>query len=74
MKYILVTMDYVSKMVEAISLDENKRKREVVFLKKNIISRFGVPLMIISDRGSHFCNKMFWEALLKYGVKQHKVA
>ena len=43
------------------------------FLKENIFSRFGVPKAIISDGGSHFCNKPFENLLAKYGVK-HKVA
>ncbi|RVW42684.1 Retrovirus-related Pol polyprotein from transposon 17.6 [Vitis vinifera] len=43
------------------------------FLKENIFSRFGVPKAIISDGGTHFCNKPFETLLAKYGVK-HKVA
>ena len=43
------------------------------FLKENIFSRSGVPKVIISDGGSHFCNKPFENLLSKYGVK-HKVA
>ena len=43
------------------------------FLKENIFSRFGVPKAIISDGGSHFCNKPFESLLTKCGVK-HKVA
>ena len=42
-------------------------------MKENIFSRFGVPKAIISDGGSHFCNKPFENLLTKYGVK-HKVA
>ncbi|RVW12692.1 Retrovirus-related Pol polyprotein from transposon opus [Vitis vinifera] len=40
---------------------------------ENIFSRFGVPKAIISDEGTHFCNKPFETLLAKYGVK-HKVA
>ncbi|KAL6335089.1 hypothetical protein AAG906_026469 [Vitis piasezkii] len=39
----------------------------------NIFSRFGVPKAIISDGGTHFCNKPFETLLAKYEVK-HKVA
>lgn len=73
-KYILVVVDYVSKWVEVTALADNEGKRVVAFLKKIIFSRFGVPRKIISDGGSHFCNKVFRAALTKYGVKQHKVA
>ena len=73
-KYILVEVDYVSKWVEEVALPENDGKSVVAFLKKNIFSRFGTPRAIISDGGSHFCNKVFSSLLAKYGVKQHKVA
>ncbi|RVW82132.1 Pro-Pol polyprotein [Vitis vinifera] len=37
------------------------------------VSKFGVPNAIISDEGTHFCNKPCETLLAKYGVK-HKVA
>ena len=45
----------------------------VRFLRKNIFARFGTPRAIISDGGSHFCNKQFDSLLSKYGV-MHRVA
>ena len=71
--YILVGVDYVSKWVEAVPCRATDHKAVLKFLKENIFSRFGVPKAIISDGGSHFCNKPFENLLSKYGVK-HKVA
>ena len=71
--YILVAVDYVSKWVEAIATPTNDNKVVMNFLRKHIFCRFGVPRAIISDGGSHFCNKPLEALLLKYGVK-HKVA
>ena len=71
--YILVRFDYVYKWVEAVSCRAADHKVVLKFLKENIFSRFGVPKAIISDGGSHFCNKPFENLLAKYGVK-HKVA
>lgn len=70
--YILVAVDYVSKWVEAIALPNNEAKSVVTFLKKNIFTRFGTLRAIISDGGSHFCNKAFNTLVGKYGVT-HKV-
>ena len=39
------------------------------FIRRNIFSRFGTPRVVISDEGSHFCNKLFASLLSKYGVK-----
>ena len=59
MKYILVAVYYVSKYVEDIALANNEGKSVTTFLKRNIFSRFGAPRAIISDGGSHFCDKFF---------------
>ncbi|RVW61918.1 Gag-Pol polyprotein [Vitis vinifera] len=71
--YILVGVDYVSKWVEAVPCKHNDHRVVLKFLKENIFLRFGVPKAIISDEGTHFCNKPFETLLAKYGVK-HKVA
>jgi len=70
--YILVAVDYVSKWVEAVALPNNEARSVVAFLKKSIFTRFGTPRAIISDGGSHFCNRAFDSLLAKYGVN-HKV-
>ncbi|XP_020981468.1 uncharacterized protein LOC110272993 [Arachis duranensis] len=66
-------VDYVSKWVEAVATPTNDNKVVMNFLKKNIFSKFGVPRALISDGGSHFCNRPLETLLLRYGVK-HKVA
>jgi hypothetical protein len=71
--YILVAVDYVSKWVEAMACKKNDHRTVVKFLKENVLSRFGTPRAIISDQGTHFCNKPFESLMLKYGVI-HKVA
>jgi len=37
------------------------------------LSRFGIPRAMISDGGTHFCNKSFESLMKKYGIT-HKVA
>ena len=58
-EYILVAVDYASKWVEAVPSRTNDNKVFVIFLKENIISRFGAPRAIISDKRSHFYNRAF---------------
>ena len=71
-EYILVVVDYVSKWVEAVATLYNDAKTVVKFLKKNIFSRFGVPRILISDGGTHFCNNQLQKVLKQYNLT-HKV-
>lgn len=71
--YILVVVDYVSKWVEVVALPMNDVKVVVCFLKNYIFARFGVPLALISDEGTHFMNKLMENMLRKYNVK-HKIS
>nr|XP_016435170.1 PREDICTED: uncharacterized protein LOC107761472 [Nicotiana tabacum] len=63
----------MSKWVEAAALPTNDTRVVVEFLKKNIFTRFGTSRAIISDGGTHFCNRAFEKLLAKYDVR-HKVA
>ncbi|XP_062008347.1 uncharacterized protein LOC133725208 [Rosa rugosa] len=71
--YILLAVDYVSKWVEAKATRTNDSKVVVDFVKSNIFTRFGTPRAIISDGGSHFCNRSFEALLRKYNIT-HKVS
>ena len=57
--YILLVVDYVSKWVEAKATKTNDAKVVVDFVRSNIFCRFGIPWAIISDQGTHFCNRAF---------------
>ena len=67
--YILLAVDYVSKWVEGTSCPRNDAITVVAFILRNILSRFGAPRTIISDKGSHFANKFFAKLMSKYGIK-----
>ncbi|RDX62794.1 Pro-Pol polyprotein, partial [Mucuna pruriens] len=71
--YILLTVDYVSRWVEARATKANDAKTIVEFMKSNIFYRLGVPKALISDQGCHFCNYAMATLLKKYGVV-HRVA
>ncbi len=71
--YILLAVDYVSKWIEAIATQKSDAKTVLRFLKKNIYTRFSTPKVIISDEGSHFCNRSFTKLMEHQGIK-HKVS
>ena len=66
--YILLAVDYVLKWVEAILTRTNDAKVVAQFLRNHIFSRFGTPRALITDNGTHFCNKVIDKVLQKYGV------
>ncbi|GJZ50849.1 reverse transcriptase domain-containing protein [Tanacetum coccineum] len=66
-EYILVAVDYVSKWAEAQALPTNDARVVITFLKK-LFCRFGMPKALISDRGTHFCNKIMEKTMKRYGV------
>jgi hypothetical protein len=71
--YILVVVDYVSKWVEAVACKTNDHRVVVKFFKGTIFARFSTPRTIISDGGTHFCNRIFEQLMEKYFIT-HKVA
>lgn len=72
-EYIFLTIDYVSKWVEAIATAKNDVQTLIKFLKMNVFTRFGVLRALISNEGSQFINKSMKQLLIKYGVN-HKVS
>ncbi|KAK4394475.1 hypothetical protein Sango_1601800 [Sesamum angolense] len=54
--------------VEAKATRADDAKTIVEFVKANIFSKFGMPRVIISDRGTHSCNKVVDALLKKYNV------
>ena len=71
--YILLAVDYVSKWVEAIPTRTNDFSVVSRFLVSNIFSRFGIRRAIISDQGTHFCNRTVEALMRKYGI-QHRIS
>ncbi|KAK4395904.1 Retrovirus-related Pol polyprotein from transposon.6 [Sesamum angolense] len=78
-KYFVWDDPYLWNFVQTNSYEEAKATRTddaktvVEFVKANIFSRFGMPRAIISDRGTHFCNKVVDALLKKYNVT-HRVS
>ncbi|XP_021773641.1 protein NYNRIN-like [Chenopodium quinoa] len=71
-RYILLAADYVSKWVEAIATPTNDARVVSKFFKKIIFPRFGIPRVLISERGTHFMEHRFEAMLRKCGV-QHRL-
>jgi len=66
--YILLVVDYVSKWIEVKTTRTNDAKVVLDFVRTHIFDRFGIPKAIISDCGTHFCNRSMKALLRKYHV------
>ncbi|XP_015960389.1 uncharacterized protein LOC107484289 [Arachis duranensis] len=62
-----------SKWLEAIPTHTDDANVVVSFVQNNIIFRFGSLRAIVSDQGSHFCDKRMSALMKKHGII-HKVA
>ena len=68
-KFLLVTIDYFTKWVEAEALAIITKAKVRSFLWKNIVCRFGIPQTIISDNGRQFDSQGFKSFYSSFGIK-----
>ena len=68
-KYLLVCTDYFTKWVEAEPLANIRDVDVKRFIWKNIVTRFGVLYVLISDNGLQFDNKSFRKYYSDLGIK-----
>jgi transposase InsO family protein len=68
-----VAVDYVSKWVEALPCQKANATNSKRMFHEVILTRFGVPLVVISDGGSHFIDQSFKNSLKELGV-DHRIA
>jgi hypothetical protein len=72
-EYIMVAVDYVSKLVESMPCRAANVKHARKMFQEVIFPRFGTPRMVISDEGSHFINTAFRNFLKELGT-MHNIA
>ena len=58
-RFLIVTIDYFRKWIEAESLAKINEWNASNFVWKNIVCRFGIPKVIISDNARQFNNDGF---------------
>ncbi|GJT52608.1 reverse transcriptase domain-containing protein [Tanacetum coccineum] len=61
--------DFANYLV-AQALPKNDARVVITFLKK-LFCHFGIPKALISDRGTHFYNKIMERTMKRYGVSHH---
>ena len=70
-RFLIVAIDYFIKWVEAEPMTTITEAKVTSFVWKNIMTRFGVPRVIILDNGKQFDNPKFQKFCQDLGVKNH---
>ncbi|GAU19534.1 hypothetical protein TSUD_303470 [Trifolium subterraneum] len=70
-KYLIVAVDYFTKWIEAEPLAKIGASHILRFFKRNVLARFGIPQVVVTDNGTQFTNKKFQEFLATIGTTQH---
>ncbi|CAJ2666715.1 unnamed protein product [Trifolium pratense] len=70
-RYLIVAVDYFTKWVEAEPLSDITSLRILRFFKRNMLARFGIPQVVVTDNGTQFTDKDFQAFLVALGTKQH---
>ncbi|XP_074355650.1 uncharacterized protein LOC141695291 [Apium graveolens] len=60
-KFIVVAIDYFKKWIEAKTLAKITTKHITQFFWENMIYRFGIPRILVTDNGRQFDNAEFRE-------------
>ncbi|XP_070022446.1 uncharacterized protein [Nicotiana sylvestris] len=67
-RFILVAIDYFTKWVEAVTLKSVIKKVVVDFVHSNIICRFGIPKMIITDNAANLNSHLMKEVCQQFKI------
>ena len=71
LKFLVVGIDYFTKWVEAKTLATITKKNVRNFVWKNIICRYGILRVLVSDNGKQFDNDVFRDFCSQLGIKNH---
>ncbi|VFQ74727.1 unnamed protein product [Cuscuta campestris] len=71
-KFVIKAIDYFTKWIEAEALANITTQQCKKFIWKNIITRFGAPINLITDNGPQFRNPSFTEYLEGFGIKHNR--
>ena len=71
LKFLVVGIDYFTKWVEVEALATITEKNIRNFVWRNIICRYGIPRVLVSNNGKQFDNSTFRDFCSELGIKNH---
>jgi hypothetical protein len=70
-EFIIVAIDYFTKWVEACSFKNVTQVAVTRFVKNNIICRYGMPEMLITNNASNLNNRMMDQLRQQFKIQHH---
>jgi hypothetical protein len=70
-QWLIVASDYFTKWVETESLTHITDTDSKKFVWRNIITRFGIPRVLVSDNGTQFDSGPFKAFCEQYGIRNY---
>ena len=67
-RYIIVATDYFTKWVEVRVTKKANARSTAKFLYEQVISKYGCPLELISDQGTHFLNEVILQLTVEFKI------
>ena len=68
-KYLLTMVDRTTRWPEAVPIPETTAETVVQAFLDNWVARFGIPAVVITDRGAQFTSELWKRTLAKLGIK-----
>ena len=69
LKFLIISIDYFTKWVEAEALATVTKKNVRSFVWRNIVCRYGIPRVLVSDNGRQFDNESFKDFCSQLRIK-----
>ncbi|KAL2251337.1 UNVERIFIED_CONTAM: Gag-Pol polyprotein [Sesamum indicum] len=70
-KFVIIVVEYFSKWVETEAVSKISEREVINFIWKNIVCRFGIPRILISDNGTQFQGRQITSWLRELKVQQN---
>ena len=71
LKFLIVDIDYFTKLVEVEALATITKKNVRSFVWKNIVCKYGISRVLVSDNRKQFNNDSFRDICSQLGIKNH---
>ena len=72
MRYIITAMEYLTRWEKAQPVKDCMGATAVKFLFEHLLTRFGCPKILMSDRGTYFLNEMINALMEEFQVYHQK--